>query len=1176
MTSVLQCPLKQGFTPLLAGNVHSFGEINLKRARAVPFFLVALSSLLARSAYGQAPPAPSAPTGSPDTNTPPTAPPTPALSTIAGVAIDASTKAPMAGVVVTLSSALLTGGEKTAVTDAKGAFVFKDLSPGAYKLHYKKASFQQVDKEITLEAGKTFNADSELIQEKREEAPPPATMGSSTITGVAIDAATKNPIPDVVVTLRSPSLPGGELIEVTDATGVYTFPNLKAGSYQVSFETSAFRPFSKPITIGAGKIFKGDVELLPDELAEEIVVTGSRIPRLQVDTAAPVTTLTRAQIQNSGRASVGDIIQTLPEQTGGTNTQVNNGGDGSTRVDLRGFGANRTLVLLNGRRIVPGGTGADATVDLNTIPTAAIERVEVLKDGASAVYGSDAISGVVNIITRTDYDATEMSGFTGISQRGDGRVFDVSFTTGKYTDRISVLFSAGYFTTSPVWAGDRDYSKYDYGIAGYDWAAARKGTGGSSATPNGRFAKPSGMGNAAWESLIAQYPNARNFTIGADGQWRPFNTAGVTDAGGDFYNYQPQNYLVTPQSRLSMFSTGSFKLMGSVYGYYEAMYTHRESEQKLAPEPLFTDQEGLVVSSQSMYNPWGVDFTTVRRRLVEFSNRTYNQDLDTFRIVTGLKGKFMPNWSWDLSLNYGRTQGVATKAGLLQRSKLANALGPSFRDADGVPRCGTVNAPIEGCVPVNLFGGAGTIDDAARDYLTYKGTARGFNQQITIAAATGAELFKIGNALTPIGVAAGFEHRREAAASIQDPLTAQGDTTGNKSADTQGSYNVNEAYVEVNAPIVKRFGKWAGEGNLAELSAAARFVDYSSFGSNFAYKAGARLSPIKDATIRGTFATAFRAPNIGELYLGAADSFPNAQDPCANREQGTPLDAACDAQGVPDDLADDRGQLLARQGGNANLKPETATAFTIGAVIEPRWIPDLQFTIDYYNIEVKDSIQQVGADVILASCYPAQGGASSYCDRIERGSDGLIRRIQDPLSNVGGDSISGIDMQVDYSPQTPIGAIGVMANVNYLGLFDRTLADGRVINAKGTYDLSVVLPEWRGNFGLRYGYEGWGGQINIRWIGGFRECEDNACQQTDPEAPAPRTRDIDAWAAADLNLGYRLDHPGGSATNFSFGINNLFDATPSYIVNGFTAASDPTAYDYMGRYFYLRLSHELK
>jgi outer membrane receptor protein involved in Fe transport len=1084
----------------------------------------------------------------------------------------------VAGVVVTLSSPLLTGGDQTAVTDAKGAFTFKDLPAGSYRVRFKKSAFKQAEKEVALESGKAAAADIELAPDEPAAPTGPATKGFSTISGVAIDTSSKQPAADVVVTLTSPSLPGGEAIAVTDATGAYAFPDLPPGSYKIRFEATAFKPFAKDIAVTGGRKVTADVELLPDVAGgEEIVVTGTRIPRLEVGTAAPVTTVTRAQIQSSGRTSVGDILQTLPEQTGGINTQVNNGGDGSTRINLRGFGTNRTLVLLNGRRMVPGGTGADSTVDLNTIPTAAIERIEILKDGASAIYGSDAISGVVNIITRTDYNATEVTGFTGISQRGDGRYFDASFTTGRSTDRGSVLFSAGITQQTQVWAGDRSFSRYDYGVAGYDWASAQKFTGGSSAIPNGRFRVPSGPGNAAWEALKAQHPKATQFTIGEDGNWRPFNASGVTDAGGDFYNYQPENYLVTPQLRLNLFSTGSFRLGGSVKAYYEALYTHRESEQKLAPEPLFTDQEGLTVSKDNVYNPWGVDFATIRRRLVEFGNRTYNQDLDTFRIVGGIKGEFTPTWNWDVSVNYGRTQGVETKAGLLQRSKLQNAVGASFIDADGVARCGTPQAPIDGCVPINLFGGAGTISKESRDYLTYKGTARGYNQQIVLSAATGAELFKLPTAPSALGVAAGFEHRREAGLQVKDPLTAQGDTTGTKTADTEGSYSVNEAFVELNAPILSRMGTFADPGTLLELNAAARLVSYSTFGSNFTYKAGARVSPSQDFTLRGTFATAFRAPSVAELYLGAADSFPGVTDPCANRTQGTDLDAACDAQGVPDDLADDRGQILTRIGGSDKLQPETAKSFTIGAVLEPRWVKDLQLTVDYYNIEVVDAIQSISADVILASCYPAQGGATpQYCDRITRGSDGLIRSINDPYSNVGGDLISGIDLQVDYSPQTPIGAVGVTVNLNYLGAFDRTLAGNRVINAKGTYDLTLVLPEWKGNVTFSYGNEGWNGMLTVRWVDSFRECEDNACQQTDPEAPPPRTRDVSAYAAADVNVGYRLDHPGGSTTNFSFGVNNLFDAEPPYIVNGFTSSSDSTAYDFMGRYFYLRMSHEIK
>ncbi len=1010
---------------------------------------------------------------------------------------------------------------------------------------------------------------------------------ASTLSGVARDATSRKAVADVVVTLSSPALKGAEQTEVTDPKGAYSFKGLAAGSYSLRFEGGAFRPLARTVVIEAGKKVTADVELLPESLvAEEMVVTGTRIPKLEVGAAAPVTTVNRAQIQASGRASVGEILQTLPEQTGGINTQVNNGGDGSTRINLRGMGTARTLVLLNGRRMVAGGTGADSTVDLNTIPAAAISRIEILKDGASAIYGSDAVTGVVNIITRQDYNGTELGAFTGLSQRGDGLVYDLSFTTGRVTDRGSLLFSGGYTGQRPVMAGARSFSKYDTGASsgGYDWPSGQLTAVGSGTTPAGRLGVPGDEpGNAEWQALRAKYPKARTFTRDESGEYRPFVGPAVTDAGGDTYNYQPENYLVTPQNRLSLFSTGTLRLFGTAQGYYEAIYTHRESDQMLAPEPLVGEAEGLTLSKDNVYNRFGVDFFAFRRRLVEFGNRRFAQDVDTFRLVTGVRGEFMPTWHWDLFVNYGRTQGVSTKEGLLQRSKLANAVGPSFIDDEGNAVCGTRDAPIADCVPINLMGGPGSITTGMRDYLTYKGTARGFNQQIVAGASTAAELVRIGNAASPLGVAAGFEHRRESGSFVPDPLTAQGDTTGNKGQETSGGYQVNEGFVELNLPLLGRFGNFAGAGNLFELSAAGRFVNYNTFGNNFSYKLGARVSPVQDFTLRATYSTAFRAPTISELYAGLSDDFPNAADPCAGRvNDGGPLDHACDEQGVPDDLADDQGgQVRTRVGGNTALKPETARSFTIGAAFQPRFAKDFELTVDYYNLDVRNTITSVGAPVILASCYPAQGGAPSYCDRIHRGKDGHIRSIDDPVSNVGGDAMGGIDLQVDYSPQTPIGRLGFTANINWLAFYTTTFGDGRVVNGRGVYDLSPtgtggIYPAFKGNFGINYARNGLSGGLNIRWLGSFTECENNACAVTDPDAPAPRSRRVAPYAAADLNLGYRHSYENGSATTFALGVNNVLDTPPVYVANGFSAASDTSAYDYMGRYFYIRLAHEFK
>jgi outer membrane receptor protein involved in Fe transport len=925
-----------------------------------------------------------------------------------------------------------------------------------------------------------------------------------------------------------------------------------------------------------------------EEYIEEIVVTGSRIPRKELTTAAPVTVLDKEQLERTGRTSIGEILQNIPEQSNATNTSVNNGGSGATRVNLRGLGSERTLVLLNGRRHVAGGTGADASVDLNSIPSAAIQRIEILKDGGSAVYGSDAISGVVNIITRKDYSGTEARLYTGISDKGDGLLYDLSLTTGQSTERGNILFSAGYYTQNDVFAGDRDFSKYDQF---YDFNERQIYTLGSVTIPEGSLtprAGDGGGGNQTWLDLRAKYPTAPTFIRDRNtGEWRPFNGVGVTDAGGDLYNYQPANYLVTPQQRAHLYSTGGVRLGNSARAFFEASYTNRQSAQKLAAEPLGTRGEAVTVSAQNVYNPFGRNFTDMRRRLIEFGNRDYEQDLTTFRIVTGLEGKLtedagpLNGFGWDIAFNYGRTQGIETKQGLLQRSLLRNAVGPSFIDpTTGVATCGTPAAPIDGCVPLNLFGGEGSITKEMAEYLSYRGTARGFNQQQSISANIGGELFKLSEKANPAGIAVGYEHRREAGANIPDPLTAKGDTTGNKGEATEGRFYVNEAYAELSVPVMGVTDDATGENrDLLEFTGAARVFSYNTFGSDFTYKFGTRISPIRDLTARATYSTAFRAPSVAELYSGSFDGFPRATDPCSaakqgdSRPQGTPVDTVCDSQGVPDDMYDPRVQQLAIGGGNPDLKPETAKILTVGIVLEPQMaaLKDVTATVDYFNIAVDEAIAAVGTDTILNSCYPSSGGSPQYCERISRFPTGEIDRILDPQSNVGGDKTSGLDFNVRYQPQTSFGRVGVSLDATYLANFDRRLASGNIVKAKGTYDLGVYT-DWKAILGLNWANGPLAAGANIRWINGFKECQENSCTVQEEGAVEPPSRQVSDYYSTDVNVAYDWEMKAGTATA-QLGVNNLFDAKPAYVANGFTAGSDPTAYDYMGRYMYLRLSY---
>jgi iron complex outermembrane recepter protein len=910
------------------------------------------------------------------------------------------------------------------------------------------------------------------------------------------------------------------------------------------------------------------------EVANEIiVVTGSTLDRRELTTPAPVTVLDKADLEAAGLATVGDVIQNLPAQSNAINAQVNNGGDGSTRIDIRGLGAARTLVLLNGRRMVPGGTGANASVDVNSIPLAVIERVEVLKDGASAVYGSDAIGGVVNIITREDFEGTEVALYTGSAQRGDGFSYDASFVTGHTSknEKGNIIFSAGFQSQRPVFAGDRAFSAYDrvYDFTQTD-PALRESIGGSSATPNGRV-NPSTIdydgdgrpdGNAMLCGAGACKPDGK-------GGWMPFA------APDDLYNYQPENYLYTPSQRYNAFAKGHYKLTGTAKAFFEGLYINRQSNQQLAPEPFIA---AVPISGESIYNPLGGDVYDYRRRLEEFGPRSAHQNIDTFRVVTGIGGKIsedaaaFKNWKWEVSYNYGHTVAVQRNDGNLIKSRLAQALGPSYTDTDGTPRCGTPQSPIPGCVPMNIMGPSGSIDPAMRDYVTFVGVNSGYNDQKTALAQAGGRVAKLPYG-GDISLALGADYRIEAGGSTPDPLTATGDTTGNAFAPTAGKYNVAEAFGELSiVPMSQRkLAEWL------EISLAARGFRYDTFGSGATWKAGGLWKTIGGIGLRGTYSTAFRAPSVAELYQGKADSYPSAGDPCDTDQDGdgtsdgplpNPVTARrCMEQGVPDNAVFGTAQQRSVIGGNPELEAETANVLTAGIVIEPPVVKGLSLTLDYFRIKIKNSIQSLGAQIILANCYTRD--QDEACAQINRDPqlNNQIDFIDDPLSNVGGTNTDGLDFAIAFDHKTAAGRFRHQFEGQYLLKYelDNTI---QLLQGVGYYDLGVY-PRIKANYTTLWGLGGVSAGFNVRYIDRFKECMDNDCNT--PENLTMYSRDVDMSLTGDVFAGYSTKSAAGM-TRFTVGVNNVTDQRPPLIYVGFAGDSDASTYDYMGRYFYMRVS----
>jgi len=962
---------------------------------------------------------------------------------------------------------------------------------------------------------------------------------------------------------------------------------------------------------------------------EEIVVTGSRVRRKDLTTPAPVTVLTRQQLQESGKVTIGEFLQMLPEQGNSPNFQLNNGGatysaDGSTRINLRSLGVTRTLVLVNGRRFVNSGVGASSSVDLNSIPAPAVERIEVLKDGASAIYGSDAIAGVVNVITRRTFNGTEASAQYGVSGHGDANTFDGQVTTGRSGTAGNFLFSVGYFNQGDSWLRDRSWSA---NALTYNYATQAAEPGGSRRTPNVTIGLPQNPDGSPLAGCMAS-PTC-SYLVNTDPTWRTDNFVQDPSArttanpmgwrvatAADRYNFAAENYLTIPSSRVQVYSSGDTRFSG-VRGYYEASYVQRNSQQNAAPMPLnpgdYTIGGGsipIAVSTSNLYNPFGVEPTFAGRRLVEFGHREYKEDLGTFRVVTGLDGTLpepfgpLRGWYWDVSLNYGRSSGSFTTAGAIRNSRIADSVGPSFKLPSGQAVCGNKGPDgiagtaddviIPGCVPLDLFGGPnnGSISPSQISGLGFEGTSRAFDQLFAVGANATGELFTL-MADRPVSLALGYEFRRQSGAQIADPIAASGDSADFNFQSTQGQFKVHEGYAELSIPIVSNV---PGVRDL-EASVAGRAVNYDTFGGKFTYKFGARYTPVPDLTVRGTYSTAFRAPTISELYLGQSETAPPASDPCKGPLSGNPNDPLvkqCTATGAPATGSGDQGnQELAHQGGNRNLSPETAKIFTAGVVVQPRMIRDLSITLDYYHMTVDNLVGTIGTSSILAGCYPGASPATAanapaYCDLITRsdvrqGGNGRILFVTDVNQNVGSLSTAGIDFAIRYALPTDFGRFGLLFDLTWLEHFDKTqtLATGtQVINAKGTYDLGGQayggpLPEWKFNAGANWRLGGLSAGTIVRYVGTFKECAASDLTSAgglcyvDPTLPA---RQVGHNVVVDLNASYVLPSPAGR-TVFMVGVNNVFDQSPQFVYSAALANSDPTVYDYVGRFVYGRVQH---
>jgi outer membrane receptor protein involved in Fe transport len=555
---------------------------------------------------------------------------------------------------------------------------------------------------------------------------------------------------------------------------------------------------------------------------DTIVVTGSNIRRVDIETANPVVTIDHAAIQQSGKLTLGDLVQDLPAVTGPvTNPRVNNGGGtGASTVSLRGLGSARTLVLVNGHRI--------ALPDVNSLPVNAIERIEVLTDGASSVYGSDAVGGVVNFILRTNYQGAEFATDYGISDHDDGQRQGYHFVFGQSTDKGSIMAGVDYNKFDSVLAANRDFSKN----AVYFFYGAAHVAGGSSRTPTGQVQLP--------DNLEAQFGNCGAVTLKTLGSAGTSLSDYKCYTGADGFNFQAHgNVELTPQERTNAFVLGNYKLTESVETYLEAYHNKTQSASQIAPQPIDTKGSPLVIAANSFYNPFGVEFSNVanefKTRSVGNGNRVANNSTITDQVVAGFKGTIgETSWQWNAYFNYGHSSLLSHTSGFINLSKIGAGIGPSFKDAAGNIVCGTDPAlggtgAIGGCTPINFFAITDPATVAALDVASGNTFTQVVVWEKSEVAEVNGSVFDL-----PAGtvqLAAGLSHRKDFAQTIPDAIEVPDPAndficdigTGCVSP-TSGSFNVKEIYAELLIPILKD----VPFANALNLTLGDRYSRYST------------------------------------------------------------------------------------------------------------------------------------------------------------------------------------------------------------------------------------------------------------------------------------------------------------------------------------------------------------
>jgi len=966
-------------------------------------------------------------------------------------------------------------------------------------------------------------------------------------------------------------------------------------------------PFAVALALVSAPAFAQEAAPQADAATETneptaIVVTGSLIrnPNLVQATPVNVTTADTIALRQSNTAE--EVLRQVPGIVPNIGSAVNNGATGSTYVDLRGLGSNRNIVLLDGQRLVPA--DLQGRVDLNNIPLALISRVDALTGAAVTTYGADAITGVVNFVTKKDFAGVDLAVSNQITEKGDGNYFRADVTTGVNFDdgRGNAVLSIGYQKSNPVYQGARDFSNIQLD--------SFSGTAGGSGT-----AVPA------------------RFSINGGNQVINPGT-GRLEPGFTPFNFNPYNIFQTPFQRFNIFAQANYQLSDAVEVYTRGLFSKNTVKTIIAPSGVFA--ENLTIPFSNPYLPAGAagQFceanglsaaecvaaraatdptdpnyktfnTVVRRRFVETGTRNSQYTTNIFDYSLGFRGALTKTVNWDVRGSYGESDRLQTITGYVLKSRVQDALLATSKDA-----CLSGN---DGCVPINLFGPSGSITPAQAAYTLSPSTTANNTSLLQVRGLLSGDFgLTVPSASEPIGFAAGAEYRKYKAVQISDTLSkTPGELggAGGAAPDIDGGYSVWEGYGELVAPLVSDkpfFKSLTVEGGVRYSSYKVRDGKKTD---TWTYKLGGSWEPVEELKLRANYSRAVRAPNIAELFTPNTTGLTNlAQDPCSGVKplNNADLRAVCLAQGAP---ANSIGQILdptaaqanITSGGNLNLNPEKATTYTIGAVIQNlSFLPGFSASVDYYNIKVTDQIgTPLPADLINA-CFGSVTAASATdpaCTIIRRdpstggldGSPATTKGLFGGLTNQGKLRTDGLDVILNYS--RPIGSVKWTMNTVWNQTFHskfKATPTGYNRECVGFYSVNCsftgsIQPKRTWSVQNTFTFKGgtdlsflWRHQSGARFepCNAVEPCTQRAFNGTIPaDSGALSGQQVNfgkiyAYDYLDLTTRFNVDQ-----VTFTVTVQNLFDTKPPIVGNtiGSTSYNSgntyPSTYDTLGRRF---------